>query len=121
VSKVQVWITESSQEWPPGDPHFLTAPWLDAEILAPPKDWGGELPDDAIPRGTLGFDRAGRPQSWPLRLSKIHWAILLPGLAPGDYTLRSRTVDTKGIGQPLPRPFRKSGHAAIESVSFKVR
>jgi hypothetical protein len=45
----------------------------------------------------------------------------MPGLPAGDYTLRCRTVDEKGIAQPLPRPFRKSGHAAIESVSLKIR
>lgn len=121
VSKVQVCVTESSRGWPADDPHFLTAPWLDAQILGPPKQWGGDLPDAAIPPKTLGFDDAGRPRSWPMRLSKIHWAILLPSLPPGEYTLKSRTIDAHGIAQPFPRPYRKSGHAAIESVSFRVR
>ena len=39
----------------------------------------------------------------------------------GDYTLRSRTIDEKGQAQPMPRPFRKSGHAAIEEVSIAVK
>jgi hypothetical protein len=56
-----------------------------------------------------------------MRLAKVHWAILLPPLAKGEYTLRCRTVDEKGIAQPLPRPFRKSGHAALESVNISVR
>jgi len=89
--------------------------------LPPPGKWGGDLPDEAIPAETLGFDKDGRPLTWPMRLTKVHWAALLPGLAPGEYTLRSRTVDEKGIAQPLPRPFRKSGHAAIESVSIRVK
>jgi DMSO/TMAO reductase YedYZ molybdopterin-dependent catalytic subunit len=121
LSKVQVWITPSDQEWPANDKNFLTAPWLDAEILGPPPRWGGNLPDDAIPPDTLGFDAAGRPRTWPMRLAKAHWAILLPGLAAGEYTLRSRTVDEKGIPQPLPRPFRKSGHSAIESISIRIK
>jgi hypothetical protein len=58
---------------------------------------------------------------WPLPLGKIHWAALLPGLPPGDYTFRSRTIDSAGIAQPMPRPYRKSGHSAIESVNVKVR
>jgi DMSO/TMAO reductase YedYZ molybdopterin-dependent catalytic subunit len=120
VSKVQVWITPSSVDWPAEDKYFTTAPWTDAEILGPPAQWGGELPNGKIPEGTLGFDVAGRPETWPLPLGKIHWAALLPGLPAGDYTLRSRTVDRRGIAQPLPRPFRKSGHAAIESVNIKV-
>ena len=55
-----------------------------------------------------------------MRLGKIHWAVLLPGLEPGAYTLRSRTVDDQGHAQPMPRPFRKSGHAAIEQVAIRV-
>jgi hypothetical protein len=74
-----------------------------------------------IPTGTSGFGADGRPKTWPMRLSKVHWAALLPGLPAGEYTLRSRTVDEKGIPQPLPRPFRKSGHSAIESVTMRVK
>ncbi|HUY92884.1 MAG TPA: molybdopterin-dependent oxidoreductase [Pirellulales bacterium] len=121
LSKVQVWLAPAGQEWPLGDKHFASAPWIDAEILPPPAAWGGDLPDGKIPAGTLGFDAAlGRPRSWPMRLAKAHWAALLPGLPPGDYVLRSRTIDEKGAAQPLPRPFRKSGHSAIESVSITV-
>ena len=42
-------------------------------------------------------------------------------LAAGDYTLRCRAVDEKGHAQPMPRPFRKSGHCAIEAVKIAVR
>jgi DMSO/TMAO reductase YedYZ molybdopterin-dependent catalytic subunit len=120
LSKVQVWITPSSTEWPDDDEYFATAAWQDAEILAPPHDWGGNLPDNQLPPGTIGFDAAGQPQTWPMRLTKAHWAAVLPPLPPGQYKLRSRTVDEKGIAQPLPRPYRKSGHAAIEVVSIRV-
>jgi DMSO/TMAO reductase YedYZ molybdopterin-dependent catalytic subunit len=120
VSKVQVWISPASVDWPAEDKYFATAPWVDAEILAPPRTWGGELPGGKIPEDTLRFDAAGRPTSWPLPLGKLHWAALLPGLPAGDYTLRSRTIDRRGIAQPLPRPFRKSGHAAIESINIRV-
>ncbi|MDX1944675.1 MAG: molybdopterin-dependent oxidoreductase [Pirellulaceae bacterium] len=121
LSKVQVWITAAGKEWPVEDKYFSTAPWVDAEILAPPSKWGGGLADDRIPAGTLGFDAAGQPRSWPMRLGKVHWAALWPGLPAGEYLLRSRTVDEKGIPQPLPRPFRKSGHAAIETVNITVQ
>ncbi len=119
LSKVQVWFCPKDQE-PANDPNFTTATWSDANILPPPKSWGGGLPAERIPANTLGFDENGRPKTWPMRLSKVHWAALLPGLLTGEYTLRSRTVDEKGIAQPMPRPFRKSGHAAIESVSITV-
>jgi DMSO/TMAO reductase YedYZ molybdopterin-dependent catalytic subunit len=121
LSKVQVWISPAKADWPSSDPYFTKAPWSDAQILGPPKTWGGGLPEDKIPKDTLGFDSAGQPRTWPMRLGKVHWAALLPGVPAGEYTLRSRTIDEKGHGQPMPRPFRKSGHAAIEEVSVVVK
>jgi hypothetical protein len=38
-----------------------------------------------------------------------------------DYLLRCRTLDEKGIAQPMPRPFRKSGGCAIEAVKVAVK
>jgi hypothetical protein len=105
---------------PPDDRYFTKAPWNDAQILPPPTTWGGGLPGDKIPAHTLGFDSNGRPRSWPLRLCKVHWAWLLPGLPSGGYTLRCRAIDEKGNAQPMPNPFRKSGHAAIENISVVV-
>ena len=120
LTKVQVWIHSTTIEQIPGDKYFATAPWTDAQILPPPKDWGG-LPDGKIPAGPLGFNEAtGKPRTWPMRLSKVHWAALLPGLAAGEYSLKCRTIDKKGVGQPMPRPFQKSGHAAIEAVGITV-
>ena len=120
LSKVQVWIRSNDTEWPADDRSFTHAPWIDAQILPPPKHWGA-LPDGKIPTNTLGFDPAtDQPRRWPMRLAKIHWAALLPGLAAGKYTLCCRTIDEKGIAQPMPRPFQKSGHAAIESVDIIV-
>jgi DMSO/TMAO reductase YedYZ molybdopterin-dependent catalytic subunit len=122
LSKVQVWIHSAGEDWPADDPYFTKAPWSDAEVLAPPRGWGGGLPDGAVPKDTAGFDPAtGRPRAWPLRLGKAHWAALLPGLPAGDYLLRCRTLDEKGIAQPMPRPFRKSGGCAIEAVKVVVK
>jgi DMSO/TMAO reductase YedYZ molybdopterin-dependent catalytic subunit len=122
LSKVQVWIHPAGQEWPIEDRYFSKAPWIDAEILSPPKHWGGGLADDAIPKDTMGFDATtGKPRDWPMRLVKVHWAALLPGLPAGEYLLRCRTLDAKGIGQPMPRPFRKSGHSAIEAVKLTIK
>jgi DMSO/TMAO reductase YedYZ molybdopterin-dependent catalytic subunit len=121
LSKVQVWTRRTSEPWPADDPHFTRAPWADAKILPPPANWGGELPEGRIPAGTLGFDASGRPLNWPMRLSKAHWAALLPGLPAGEHTLYVRTIDEKGHAQPLPRPFRKSGHCDIQSVNVVVK
>ena len=122
LKKVQVWIHNNEQQLPGEDRYHATAPWRDTDILPPPAAWGGDIPDNRIPQSTLGFNPdTGQPKTWPLRLSKVHWVTLHPGLPAGEYTLRCRTIDDKGIGQPLPRPFRKSGHAAIEQVRIVVK
>ena len=121
LAKVQTWLHRSDRPWAADDPYFDTAPWVDARILPPPSAWGGSLPQGVIPAGTAGFDeQTGRPLRWPMRLCKAHWAALLPGCAAGEYTLRCRTIDEKGHAQPMPRPFRKSGHCEIQSVTIRV-
>jgi hypothetical protein len=69
--------------------------------------------------GMIGFNE-GEPKEWPLQLTRVHWATLLPGLPAGRYTFRCRTIDQQDHAQPMPRPFRKSGHASIEQVSVTV-
>jgi len=118
LTRVQVSIERADIERA-GDPYFTQAPWVDAKILPRPDHWGS-IADGKIPAKTLGFDDRGEPRTWPLRLTKIHWVASLPGLPVGEYTFRVRTIDEKGIAQPLPRPFRKSGHATIESTSITI-
>lgn len=121
LKKVEVWIQNDDEELPSDDKYFAQAPWRDAEILPPPKNWGGGIPDNRIPSPTVGFDPStGLPSTWPMRLTKAHWAALLPGLPAGNYTLRCRTIDENGIAQPMPRPFRKSGRAEIAAVPLTV-
>ena len=121
LKKVQVWIQNNEEDLPSGDRYFTKAPWQDAAILPPPNAWGGDIADNRIPKGTHEFDdETRRPKLWPIRLTKAHWAILLPGLPAGEYTLRCRTIDENGAAQPMPRPFRKSGRAAIQEMQLKV-
>jgi DMSO/TMAO reductase YedYZ molybdopterin-dependent catalytic subunit len=120
LSKVQVSIESSAKAHVDNDPYFTNSRWMDAELIAAPREWDA-LPEGKIPAATHGFDRSGSPKSWPLRLAKAHWAAILPGLPSGEYTFRCRTIDEKGHAQPMPRPFRKSGHAAIESIAITVK
>ena len=120
LSKVQVSIELTAKPLPDNDPYFTTANWIDAEVLAAPKKWDS-LSNGKIPEQTHGFDAAGNPKHWPLRLGKAHWAAVLPGLPSGKYTFRCRTIDENGAAQPLPRPFAKSGRAAIESITITVK
>ena len=94
--------------------------WKDAELLSAPARWTGLMGETILP-GTHGFDATGKPQSWPMRLTNAHWATVLPGVPAGEYTFRCRTIDAQGIAQPLPRPFRNSGHAKIETVTVSVQ
>lgn len=126
VSKVQAWLHPKDKPLPKGDPYFQKAPWRDMEILPPPGDFGGGLPADSIGPGVTppvhGFDsKTGRPASWPQVYALAHWAGLLPGVPAGRYDLRCRAINNRGIAQPLPRPYRKSGHCDIERVSLVVQ
>ena len=121
LSKVQTWIQPEGERVTGGERDgFASAPWVDMEILGPPQDWGGQLPEAKIPLPTLGFDDTGQPQTWPMKLAVVHWAGVLPGLSPGNYTLRCRAIDERGHAQPFPRPYRRSGHAAIEQRKLVV-
>ncbi|MFK8112875.1 MAG: molybdopterin-dependent oxidoreductase [Rubripirellula sp.] len=121
LSKVQTLIYPFDQRPEAEDPNLTRGEWRDADILGVPDEWGGDLPENRIPTPTHGFDEDGKPSSWPMRLSKAHWATLLPGLPPGKYKLRCRTIDQNGQAQPMPRPFAKSGRTAIEQRVFVVK
>jgi DMSO/TMAO reductase YedYZ molybdopterin-dependent catalytic subunit len=123
LSRVQILVSPDDDEPPVDDPYWTKAAWRDVEILPPPaaKNWGGGLPDDRLPLPIRGFDPAGRPQGWPMKLACVHWVGVHPGLTAGRYALRCRAIDERGRAQPLPRPFAKSGRANIESLSFAVR
>jgi DMSO/TMAO reductase YedYZ molybdopterin-dependent catalytic subunit len=121
LSRVQVWLRRSGAPLPEYDPYFTKAPWQDAEILAPPSEWGGDLPDGRLPKWPLGFNaETGKPKSWPMRYTYGHWATLLDGVPSGQYELRCRTIDANGLAQPMPRPFPKSGRNSIQRVSLIV-
>ncbi|MBS0211429.1 MAG: molybdopterin-dependent oxidoreductase [Planctomycetes bacterium] len=119
LKKVQVSLESNAEPRAGDDPHFTRAPWVDAELLPAPVGWAS-LPEGKIPLSTHGFDDAGKPKQWPMRLANAHWAAVLPGVPAGEYTFRSRTIDEQGHAQPMPRPFKKSGHAAIESIVIRA-
>src|SRR3989475_1972424 len=88
LSKVQIAIESTAVEQSEHDRSFAKAAWTDAQVLPPPKNWGA-IPGGRIPAATLGFDSVTRqPHTWPMRLAKIHWAALLPGVPAGEYKLR---------------------------------
>ena len=121
LSKVQVWLHPEGRALPKDDPYFTKADWKDAQVLPPPDDWGGDLPDGKLPPVPRQFDPdTGQPRAWPMHNTIVHWATLLEGLRPGRYDLRCRTIDSGGAAQPMPRPFQKSGQNAIQKVSLVV-
>jgi len=121
LSKVQYWLHPHDVPLPKDDPYFTKAQWKDADILPPPEHWGGGLPNGKLPAIPRQFNPAnGKPYHWPMRNTIVHWATLLTAAHPGQYDLRCRTIDANGIAQPLPRPFLKSGHNAIQRVRIVV-
>src|SRR6185312_13206117 len=119
LQKVQTWLQPYDATWPADDPYYTQAPWVDAQILAPPQDWGGGLPGGKLPADVAEIDgESGRPTSWPLRFTLAHWAALLTNIPVGKYRLRCRTIDANGVAQPMPRPFAKSGRNSIASVEL---
>jgi DMSO/TMAO reductase YedYZ molybdopterin-dependent catalytic subunit len=121
LKKVQYWLHPAGAPLPEGDPDFAQAAWKDARILPPPDRWGGGLPEGKLPPVPRQIDPAtGRPRTWPLRDTIVHWAALLRDVPPGRYDLRCRTIDAAAVAQPMPRPFAKSGYNAIERVTLIV-
>jgi DMSO/TMAO reductase YedYZ molybdopterin-dependent catalytic subunit len=128
LSKVQYWLSPQGESLAENDPYFTKAQWQDADILPPPEHWGGNLPDEKLPSIPRQFDAAGKPLRWPIPNTIVHWAVLLriPNAGKpatrtaGKYDLRCRTIDANSVAQPMPRPFPKSGHNAIQKVQIVV-
>lgn len=128
LSKVQYWLHPKDEPLAADDPYFAKAQWKDVNILPPPEHWGGGLPEGKLPPVPRQFDAAGKPLRWPIPNTIVHWATLLKAERPGKpatqtagkYDLRCRTIDANGIAQPMPRPFLKSGHNAIQKVQIIV-
>ncbi len=119
LSKVQYWLSPQGKALAKDDPHFSKGQWKDADILPPPEHWGGGLADGKLPPVPRQIDTAsGKPHEWPLRNAFAHWATLITAPRPGKYVLRCRTIDANGVAQPMPRPFAKSGHNAIQKVQI---
>ena len=119
LAKAQYWLHPQDAPLPKDDPYFATAPWQDARILPLPANWAGDM--DTSKLHPVQFDPATRqPREWPMRYTLCHWAALLRDVKPGKYDLRCRTVDLAGNGQPMPRPFAKSGRNAIPKVALVV-
>lgn len=119
LKKVQVSIEPKEAAQRENDPYSLQSPWVDAELLPAPTQWGS-LPEGKVPANTWGFNEKGEPKTWPMRLTNAHWAAVLPPQQPGVYTFKCRSIDSHGNAQPLPRPFRKQGYNAIQTETITV-
>jgi hypothetical protein len=119
LAKVQYWVRPIDEPLPKGDRYFNSAPWQDARIV--PFDTEAIHGLSTAPLHPTQFDPATRqPRSWPLRYTLCRWTAEPRRLAPGKYELRCRTIDLGGNGQPMPRPFAKSGRNNIQMVPLEV-
>jgi DMSO/TMAO reductase YedYZ molybdopterin-dependent catalytic subunit len=121
LSKVQYCLRPAQQPAPPDDPYLTKAAWQDAKILPPPDHWGGGMPHGPLPPIPSQFDAQGKPLTWPLRNTIVHWAALLTAPEAGQYELCCRTIDANGTTQPLPRPLPKSGRNEIQRIPVTVK
>ncbi len=121
LKKVQYCLRPNKEPWPREDPYRAKADWNDVAILPPPADWGGGLPGGKLPPTAQTDPATGKPVEWPLRYTLVHWAVLLPGLPPGSYDVCCRTIDNKGIAQPLPRTLPRTGFNALHVVNLTVK
>ena len=119
LKTVQYWLRDLNQPLPANDPHFMKAPWQDAQIV--PFDGSGIAGFNGAPLHPAQFDPAARkPREWPLRHTLCRWAVKPLKIAPGKYELHCRTIDSNGAAQPMPRPFPKSGRNNIQKVRLEV-
>ncbi|HEY5913493.1 MAG TPA: molybdopterin-dependent oxidoreductase [Verrucomicrobiae bacterium] len=121
LKKVQYCVHPHKEAWPQDDPYRARANWRDAPILPPPADWGGGLPGGKLPPTNQTDPRTGLPVEWPLRFTIVHWAVWLPGLSAGSYDLGCRTIDSKGMAQPLPRTLPRTGFNTLHVVNLVVK
>lgn len=121
LKQVQYCIHSQKQPWPADDPCRTKADWRNAALLPPPANWGGGLPGGKLPPTAQTDPATGHPLQWPLRYTIAHWAVLLPGLPAGSYDLCCRTIDGKGIAQPLPRTLPRTGFNTLHVVNLVVK
>jgi DMSO/TMAO reductase YedYZ molybdopterin-dependent catalytic subunit len=124
LKRVEYWLrpdTGTHGNLATDDPAWKTASWRPAVLAPPPNDWGGNLPENVMPKDVWGFDPStGKPKDWPLRFSLSPWSAELGRLAPGAYEFRARAVDLNGFAQPEPRPYLKSGRNEVMCKQFMV-
>ncbi len=117
LSKVQYCIIPAGK-LPAGDPNLVSGEWREAIILPPPENWGSDLPDGRLPDVLQVDPDSGKPYTWPITNTIVHWAALLNIDLPGEFEIRCRTIDANGIAQPMPRPFGRSGYNRIDVVKI---
>jgi hypothetical protein len=114
LKKVQYTINTGGNGSSEEDPNSTMEEWHDAIILPPPAKWGSDLPEGKLPDVMQIDPRNGKPFTWPIPFTIVHWAALITVNTPGEFELRCRTIDANGIAQPMPRPFGRSGTNRIE-------
>ncbi len=121
LSKIQYCVRFQQDPWPADDPYLSRADWKDCNILPPPQNWGGGLRDGKLPATVQTHPETGTPLKWPIPYAIVHWAALIPGMAPGSYELCCRTIDGNGTAQPMPRTLPRTGWNEIQHVALVVK
>jgi hypothetical protein len=119
LKKVQYRLNPAGKPLPENDTYLDNEEWHDAIILPPPAKWGSDLPDGKLPDIMQIDKKTGKPFTWPIPNTIVHWAALIKMNEPGEFDLRCRTIDSSGIAQPMPYPFGRSGTNKIEVARIR--
>ena len=121
IQRVEYSVTPQDIKPSEDDPYLTRLSWKPADILPQPKAWGGGLPDGEFKKGVHRFaTETGKAETWPLRYTMAHWAVLADGLPAGKWTLRCRTIDANRVAQPMPRPFGMAGRNKLDTLNLEV-
>jgi DMSO/TMAO reductase YedYZ molybdopterin-dependent catalytic subunit len=124
LKRVEYWLRPDAgnhAQLADDDPAWRTARWLPCALDPAPTNWGGQLPENVLPRDVWGFDpKTGRPKEWPMRFSVVRWSMTLRDLQPGTYEFRARAVDLNDFAQPEPRAYLKSGLNPVQARQITV-
>src|SRR5512133_3719451 len=76
LDKVQYWVRPAGK-LPEDDPYLLKGEWNDAIILPPPEKWGSDLPGGKLPKVMQVDPETGKPYTWPVPNTIVHWTALI--------------------------------------------
>ena len=119
LKHVQYWLHPAAKPLAENDPYLAKAPWQDAIILPPPEKWGRDLPDGKLPPVMQIDPKNGKPFTWPIPNTIVHWAALVP--APRPASTNCVAAPSTPMASPSPCRARSGAPASTGSRWLNLR